>query len=68
MQQPKKPMTQQAKARRAKALKRAEDQLASGTKPNRGTTKEKKENPYIPLQSKDVERIKKEIEVLKTRI
>jgi hypothetical protein len=64
----KKSMTQKAKGRRKLALKQREEQLLAGTKPNRGTTAEKKLTPSIPLEEKDVKRIKKEIETLKTRI
>jgi hypothetical protein len=63
-----KSMTVKAKARRRIALQQLENQLLLGIKPNRGTTAEKKLTPSIPLEEKDVKRIKKEIETLKTRI
>lgn len=63
-----KPMNAKAKARRKATLERLEKQLVDGTKPNRGTTQEKKDTPRIPITEKDRKRIEKEIEVLKTRI
>lgn len=57
-----------AKGRRRVALASLEKQLEAGTKPNRGTTAQKLETPFLPLSTKDITRITKEIEVLKTRI
>lgn len=61
--------------RRKRALSQLENQLQSGLKPNRGDasleetiTKQKKDNPKIKLTEKDKERIKREIDILKTKI
>lgn len=55
--------------RRKTAKARLEAQLKSGLKPNKfGTTKEKKEHPKIPLTDKDMERIKREIQILENKI
>ena len=63
-----KPINDKASARRKVVIASLENQLKIGTKPNRGTTKEKKDNPRIPITDKDRSRIEKEIEVLKTRV
>lgn len=54
-------MTPQAKLRRVDAIKRLKAQLESGKKRN-------KENLIVDLTDKDVKRINKELEILKTRI
>ena len=63
-----KPMDTYTKERRKSVITRLEKQLKDGTKPNKGTAQERKDNPFIPLTDKDVTRIKKDIEILKTRI
>ncbi len=54
--------------RRKLAKEQLEKQLASGKKPNRGTTKEKKANPKIPLTEKDISRIRKTIANIEKKI
>lgn len=54
--------------RRIEAKKQLEKQLKMGTKPNRGTTKEKKDSPRIPLTEKDIKRIKTRVYNLQTKI
>lgn len=63
-----KPLGAKARERRLDALNLREKQLKSGTKPNRGTTQQKKDKPRIPLTEKDKARIEKEIGVLNKRI
>lgn len=55
--------------RRTVAKATLQKQLLSGLKPNKfGTTKEKKQNPKLPLTEKDVARIKKTIQNLERKI
>lgn len=54
--------------RRKVAKEQLERQLKLGTKPNRGTTKEKKANKRIPLTERDIHRIKKTISNLEIKI
>ena len=54
----------QAKARRVRVIKRLENQLLTGFKP----VKEDGKMSTAPLTDKDRDRIKKEIETLKTRL
>lgn len=55
-------MTIPAKSRRQRVLPRLQNQLKAGVKPS-------KENPgeMIPLTEKDIKRINKEVETLKSR-
>lgn len=63
--------------RRKTAIQELEKQLKLGTKPNRGKDKPpgaltitafKKAVPRIPLTEKDIKRIKKTIQILKTKL
>lgn len=54
--------------RRKLAKEQLEKQLKMGTKPNRGTTKEKKANKRVPLTEKDINRIKRTIGNLEVKI
>lgn len=55
--------------RRKEAKSRLEAQLKSGMKPNKlGTTKEKKDNPRLPITAEDKERIQREINHLDAKM
>ncbi len=54
--------------RRKLAKEILERQLKSGKKKNRGTTKEKKANPLVPLTPNDISRIMKTISNLDRKI
>jgi hypothetical protein len=54
--------------RRKLAKEVLKKQLKLGTKPNRGTTKERKANPRVPLTPKDILRIEKTISNLHVKI
>lgn len=61
--------TPQARSRRERVVARLEAQLKLGTKQSLVTTEGGSATwQNIPLETKDVERIKKELEILKTRI
>jgi len=54
--------------RRKVAKEQLIKQLSLGTKPNRGTTKERKANRRIPLTSKDILRINKTIANIESKL
>lgn len=55
--------TMKVKDRNSRTLSRLEEQLKSGVKVGTG-----KDPQTLPLEERDIKRIKKEIDILKTRI
>jgi hypothetical protein len=61
-------MSFQAKERRRRVITRIEEQLKRGTKIAKRSTAALNNEPGIPFTEKDIERLNKDLKILKSRI